>query len=103
MLKCSKCGIDCVVSEGTASVICPLCSMESTVGVTADMPARKPRAPYGSKKLATALKTPKPRDPNKKGRGWHLKGYFEFQGKTYSFGQEVSGPDAARLKAKYEV
>jgi hypothetical protein len=75
--------------------------MNSTKGETADMPARKPRAPYGSKKAAKALKLAKPRDPNKKGRGWHLKGYFEFQGKTYSFGQEINGDDIARVKAKY--
>lgn len=29
-------------------------------------------------------------DPNKKGQGWHLKKKFEFQGKYYSKGKEIT-------------
>lgn len=116
MIPCSKCNTPVVVSAGISSVICPLCSMAAAENVAPGTHAVKPRAAWGSKTrngvrvTATALtgskskfvRPARPTDPNKKGRGWHLKGYFEFQGKTYSFGQEITdAAEIARLKEKY--
>jgi hypothetical protein len=41
----------------------------------------------------------KPKNPDAKPRGWHFKKYFEFQGKVYSLGKEVTNAkDIKRLK-----
>lgn len=112
LIPCSKCRIDVLVDEGIASVLCPLCSMGAASEVTPGTPSRKPRAPYGSKtrngvKIDHAaakkgfIRVERPKDPTKKGRGWHLKGFFEFQGKTFSFGQEITGEAVEAAKAHY--
>lgn len=33
-----------------------------------------------------------------KGKGWHLKKLFEFDGQFYSFGKEITDAEAAKLK-----
>ena len=109
ILECKRCTEEVdVKSKDIADVICDRCSMlaaqgaDPTLGQTLaqikDAKPKKPRAPYGSKKAERLAKAALP----KRGKGWHLKGYFEWEGQIYSFGQLVTDPtEIARNKAKY--
>lgn len=77
---CKVCNMNTVrVPDTTISVVCPWCIQER-VG----MPERPGYVPTG------------------RPRGWHFKKYFEFDGKVYSKGKEVTdGKKIETLKSLY--
>lgn len=107
-LGCFYCGEDCNVDKDAKAVLCSNCT--NTIHTGRGEPPKEPaKALTSEEKIARkvareerkkAKANAKPKGPSK-GRGWHLKGYFEWEGEVYTFGQKASKADAARLKAKY--
>lgn len=92
------------VSKDVRAVLCGNCTAR-----LANPPENKPAAvKYTAEEKATRKAERAARKVEKlekmksaikgRGRGWHLKKLFAFEGKFYSFGKEISDVEAAKLR-----
>lgn len=91
-------------SKGTAAVLCSGCVQRLVGAPDIKPPAEKltteqraeRKAERAAKKVAKLekLKTA----TRGRGRGWHLKKLFEFDGKYYSMGEEITAAEAMKIR-----
>jgi hypothetical protein len=100
MLECMFCRVSTRCDQNTVSVLCGTCVANLT-----DAPA-PPRQPVtdearAERKAARAerkqQKAVAPKANCGRGRGWHLKKLFMWEGQAYSFGKPITAREATRL------
>lgn len=91
-------------SKGTAAVLCSHCVQRLAGAPDLKPPAEKltaeqkaERKAEKAKKKADKLEAMKTAVRGR-GRGWHLKRLFEFDGKYYSMGKEISSVEAMKIR-----
>ena len=103
-INCIFCKRATMVDAKVHAVLCPNC-----VQRTADAPAMpKPTVVVSVEEKAArkAERAQKKKDKLEakktatrgKGRGWHLKQLFEFEGQFYSFGKEIGDAEVAKIR-----
>ena len=109
MRDCAFCRKPMETDPDTSNILCDTCvarlcdppaQPKPTVVVSVEeKKARKEEREAKKKAKLEAKKTAK----RGKGRGWHLKQLFEYEGKYYSFGKEITSEAAVKLRKKLKV
>lgn len=108
-LDCFFCGKTVTTDSRVASILCGDCvaklsdapiQPKPTVLVSADEKKARKEARVNKKKAKLeAKKTAK----KGRGRGWHLKELFEFDGEFYSFGKLIDVAAVAKIRRKLKA
>ncbi len=103
-IHCIFCKRPTMVDAKIHAVLCPRCVQHvadppalpkpSVIVSAEDKAARKAERLQRKKDKLEAKKTAK----KGKGRGWHLKQLFEFDGQFYTFGKEIGDAEVAKIR-----
>lgn len=103
-VRCIFCRRSVVIDARNASALCAVCVAKladappppKTIVVLAPEEKEAKKEEKRAKKVAKleAKKTA----TRGKGRGWHLKQLFEWEGEFFSFGKPVNGTDVAKIR-----
>lgn len=106
-MECNECGNeeDYIPSKTATGLICSRCVSKMvappdppksvTKANSASPEEKAAKAAEKEKKKAEKLEKMKTRG---RGKGWHLKRLFEYDGKFYSFGKEIDANSALKIK-----
>lgn len=104
-LPCFFCGTNVSTTVDVGKLLCGNCTAKCADAPAPLKPYVDPTVAYRTKLARAEAKAAKKLEklavtaakPAGRGRGWHLKRIFEFDGKFYSFGTEITKAEADKL------
>lgn len=101
MLACMFCKTETRTDSSTTSVLCGRCVSRLADAPAPVQPAVAPAVKAARKAERAERKqarvAAKAAAPAGRGRGWHLKKLFMWEGQAYSFGKPITPKEASRL------